>query len=140
MKEIRENTTTPILTGENTFGLQGGFQEMIDEQAVDIVHPDPGTSGGAIETKRIADYAFKNKIETAVHMAGGPVMCMATVHMCATFEQFHAMENHAVDMPWWQDLVNGPEKPIVNAGYTKVPDTPGIGVELNEEVCKKHLR
>jgi len=140
MKLIRENTTTPILTGENTFGLQGGFQDMIDEQAVDIIHPDPGTSGGAIETKRIADYAFKNKIETAVHMAGGPVNSMATVHMCATFEQFHAMENHAVDMPWWQDLVNGPEKPIVNQGYVKVPDTPGIGVELNEEVCKKHLR
>jgi L-alanine-DL-glutamate epimerase-like enolase superfamily enzyme len=52
--------------------------------------------GGAIETERIADYAFKNNIETAVHMAGGPVNSMATVHMCATFEQFHAMEN----TPW----------------------------------------
>ncbi len=140
MKLIRENTATPILTGENTFGLRDGFQEMIDQQAVDIIHPDPGTSGGAIETKRIADFAFKHGIETAVHMAGGPVVGMATVHMCATFEQFHAMENHAVDMPWWQDLVNGPEKPIVDAGYTKVPDTPGIGLELNEEVCKEHLR
>lgn len=140
MKLIRDNTTTPILTGENTFGLRGGFQEMIDQQAVDIIHPDPGTSGGAIETKRIADYAYEHGIETAVHMAGGPIVGMATVHMCATFEQFHAMENHAVDMPWWQDLVNGPEKPIVNAGYTKVPDTPGIGVELNEDVCREHLR
>ena len=140
MKLIRENTTTPILTGENTFGLRGGFQEMIDQQAIDIIHPDPGTSGGAIETKRIVDYAFKHGIETAVHMAGGPVVGMATVHMCATFDQFHAMENHAVDMPWWQDLVNGPEKPIVDAGYTTVPDAPGIGLELNEEVCKEHLR
>ena len=55
-------------------------------------------------------------------------------------EDFLAMECHAVDMPWWQDLVNGPEKPIVNNGFIKVPDTPGIGVELNEEVVKKHLR
>ena len=140
LKRIRDNTTTPVLTGENAFGLQGGFQDMIDEQAVDIIHPDPGTSGGAIETKRIADYAFKHKIRTAVHMAGGPINSMATVHMCATIDDFLAMENHAVDMPWWQDLVNGPEKPIVNQGYVKVPDTPGIGVELNEEVVKQHLR
>lgn len=140
LKRIKESTATPILTGEDIFGLQRGFQELIDEEAVDIIHPDPGTSGGAIETKRIADYAWQRKIPTAIHMAGGPVNSMATVHMAATLDSFLAMENHAVDMPWWQDLVNGPEKPIVNQGYTKVPDTPGIGVELNEEVVKKHLR
>ena len=33
-----------------------------------------------------------------------------------------------------------PLKPIIQDGYIQVPDTPGIGVELNEEVCKAHLR
>jgi len=140
LKQVRDNTETPILSGEDIFGLQGGFDALIDGQAVDIIHPDPGTSGGAIETKRIADYAFQNKIRTAIHMAGGPVNSMATVHMAATLQDFLAMENHAVDMPWWQDMVNGPEKPIIQQGFVKVPDTPGIGVELNEEVVKKHLR
>jgi L-alanine-DL-glutamate epimerase-like enolase superfamily enzyme len=140
LKQVRDNTETPILSGEDVFGLQNGFDAMIDNQAVDIIHPDPGTSGGAIETKRIADYAFRNKIRTAIHMAGGPVNSMATVHMAATLDDFVAMENHAVDMPWWEALVKGPEKPIINAGYTKVPDAPGIGVELVEEVVKKHLR
>jgi L-alanine-DL-glutamate epimerase-like enolase superfamily enzyme len=140
LKQIRDNTATPILSGEDVFGLEGGFDAMIDGQAVDIIHPDPGTSGGCIETKRIADYAIKNGVRTAIHMAGGPVNSMATVHMAAVLEDFLAMENHAVDMPWWDDLVNGPEKPIVNKGYVKVPDAPGIGVELNEEVVKKHLR
>jgi hypothetical protein len=50
------------------------------------------------------------------------------------------MENHAVDMPWWQDLVDGPEKPIIQDGYIPVPDTPGLGVELNDEVVREHLR
>jgi hypothetical protein len=50
------------------------------------------------------------------------------------------MENHAVDMPWWDELVTGVAKPIVKEGYITVPDTPGIGVQLNEEVVKKHLR
>jgi hypothetical protein len=65
---------------------------------------------------------------------------MASVHMIATIKDFVAMENHAVDIPWWDDLVTGVPKPIVNKGYIQVPDTPGLGVELNEEVCKQHLR
>jgi hypothetical protein len=43
-------------------------------------------------------------------------------------------------MPWWQDLVTGPKKPIIQDGYIPVPDTPGLGVELNEEMVKQHLR
>jgi len=42
-------------------------------------------------------------------------------------------------VPFWEDLVTGIEKPIVNRGFVKVPDTPGLGIELNEEVVKQHL-
>jgi len=92
------------------------------------------------ETKRIADYAALFAIPTAIHFAGSPVGCMATVHMISTIKDFVTMENHAVDIPWWDDLVNGPPKPIIQNGYIQVPDTPGLGVELNEEVVKQHLR
>jgi len=139
-KEIRDATTTPILTGENTFGLEEGFQPMLDNEAVDIIHPDPETSGALRETKRIADYADLKGIPTAVHFAGSPVGQMASVHMAATIRSFVAMENHAVDMPWWSDLVTGIQKPIIDEGYITVPDTPGLGVELNEDVIKEHLR
>jgi hypothetical protein len=37
-------------------------------------------------------------------------------------------------------LVTGVPKPIVNDGYHVVPDTPGLGIELNEPVVKEHLR
>ena len=65
---------------------------------------------------------------------------MASVHMAATVKDMLAMENHAVDIPWWNDLVTGPAKPIVNRGFITVPDTPGLGVELNEAVVKEHIR
>lgn len=139
LKQIHDATETPLLTGEDIFGLRGGFDSLIDSKAVDAIHPDPGTSGGAIETKRIADAANQAKMPVAIHMAGGPVNSIASAHVAATMDNFLAMENHAVDMPWWQDLVTG-EKPIIDKGYIKVPDAPGIGVELNEEVVKKHLR
>ncbi|MCX6631667.1 MAG: mandelate racemase/muconate lactonizing enzyme family protein [Candidatus Solibacter sp.] len=71
-KEIRSRTTTPLLTGEDGFGLEEGFQALIDNRAVDIIHPDHGTSGGCRETKRIADYAWKREqIPTARVPRGG---------------------------------------------------------------------
>ncbi|MCL6544070.1 MAG: mandelate racemase/muconate lactonizing enzyme family protein [Bryobacteraceae bacterium] len=139
-KEICEATTTVINTGESLFGLEEGFRPFIENRAVDMIHPDPLTSGAIRETKRIADYASMFGIPTAVHFAGSPVGCMASVHMIATIKDFVAMENHAVDIPWWDDLVTGLPKPIVQNGYITVPDKPGLGVELNEEVCKQHLR
>lgn len=140
-QELKEATTTPIATGESLFGLEEGFRDFIDHRALDIIHPDPLTSGGIRETKRIADYAAMHGIQTAIHFAGSPVGCMACVHMAATFRDLLAMENHAVDIPWWDDLVTQPAaKPIVNRGYIAVPDTPGLGVELHEDVVKQHLR
>ncbi len=139
-KEIKEATTTVINTGESLFGLEEGFRPLIENSAVDLIHPDPLTSGAIRETKRIADFAAMFGIPTAVHFAGSPVGCMASVHMIATIKDFVAMENHAVDIPWWGDLVTGVPKPIVQNGYIQVPDSPGLGVELNEEVCKQHLR
>ena len=49
------------------------------------------------------------------------------------------LENHSVDVPWWDDMVTGIEKPIIQRGFIPVPETPGLGVELNEEVVKEHL-
>jgi len=139
-KEIKEATATPIATGESLFGLEEGFRNFIENRAVDIIHPDPETSGAIRETKRIADYASTYGIPTAVHFAGSPVGCLASVHMIATIKDFVAMENHAVDIPWWDDLVNGVPKPIVNNGFIEVPETPGLGVTLNDEVMQEHLR
>jgi L-alanine-DL-glutamate epimerase-like enolase superfamily enzyme len=139
-KEIKEATTATINTGESLFGLEEGFRPLIENMAVDMIHPDPLTSGGVRETKRIADFASMYAIPTAVHFAGSPVGCMASVHMIATVKDFVVMENHAVDIPWWGDLVAGVAKPIIQDGYIAVPNAPGLGVELNEEACKQHLR
>ncbi len=141
-KEISDATVTPVLTGEDIFGLQGGFQPLLDHRSVDAIHPDIETSGGLLETKKIADYAAMCGVQVAMHHAGSPIGGFAGYHCAATFGyNFLAMENHALDMPWWQDLVTGVAKPIIDKGYVKVPDDrPGLGLELNDEVVKEHLR
>jgi len=141
-KEIKAHTRTPLLTGEDGFGLEEGFQQLIDNRAVDIIHLDHGTSGGCRETKRIADYAYdRERIPTAIHMAGSPLATIAAVHTAATLESYIAMECHAVDfLSWWQQLITGVSQPLIDKGYITVPDAPGLGVELNEPVVREHLR
>ena len=140
-KRIKDATVTPLAMGESLFGLEEGFKAFLDNDAISIIHPDPGTSGQCRETKRIGDYANERGVPVAVHMAGSPLGTMGAVHTACTFESFLAMECHAVDfMSWWQELVTGVPQPIINNGYVTVPDTPGLGIELNEPVVKEHLR
>jgi L-alanine-DL-glutamate epimerase-like enolase superfamily enzyme len=140
MKQIKDSTTVPILTGEDIF-LKEPFMKLIDMGAVDMIHPDLASSGGLIETKKIGDYAMEHGVAMAMHFAGTPVSFMANVHCAAATENFIALEHHSLDVPWWESLVRTTGgNPLVEKGFAVVPDSPGLGIELNEEVVKQHLR
>jgi L-alanine-DL-glutamate epimerase-like enolase superfamily enzyme len=132
---------TPVLTGEDIYCLRDGFKPLIDARAVDIIHPDLGTSGGLLETKRIGDYAEENGVAMAMHMAGSPVCFMANVHCAAATQNFLSLEHDSVDDPDWESIVKiTGSQPMITKGFANVPlDAPGLGIELNDEVCKKLL-
>jgi L-alanine-DL-glutamate epimerase-like enolase superfamily enzyme len=138
LKQIADAVDVPICTGEDAYLIEP-FEELCRNQAVDIIQPDLSTSGGILETKRIGDMAQGHGIPMAMHMAGSPVANFANVHCAAATEGFLVLENHSVDIPWWDSLVDGVEKPILNKGFIKVPEGPGLGFTLNEEAVKQHL-
>jgi len=140
-KTVSDALDTPTCTGEDIYMLKGGFQPLIDAHAVDIIQPDLGTAGGLLETKRIGDYAEEHGVAMALHMAGSPVCFMANVHCAAATQNFLALEHHSVDVPWWGNLVKMTgSQPMIEKGFANVPlDSPGLGIELNEEEVKKHL-
>jgi L-alanine-DL-glutamate epimerase-like enolase superfamily enzyme len=137
-KEITQAINTPTLTGEDIFGKEA-FITLCDEHAVDMVHPDLASAGGILETKKIGDYAEEAGIAMAMHFAGTPVSFMANVHCAAATQNFVALEHHDVDTPYWEDYVTG-HKPLVEKGFAAVPEAPGLGVDLNEDVVREHLR
>lgn len=137
-REITEATTTPTMTGEDIYALDG-FRELIDKRAVDMIHPDLGSAGGVLETKRIGDYAQQSGIAMMLHYAGSPFGFMASVHTAAATENFVALEHHSVDVPNWYDLVQEDKSDIFQEGYCPVPNKPGLGVTINEEAVKEHL-
>jgi len=139
MKEIKDQTAVPILTGEDIF-LKEEFIKLIDMGAVDMIHPDLASSGGLLETKKIGDYAMEKGVAMAMHFAGTPVSFMANVHCATATENFISLEHHSVDVPWWEDMVTGIEKPLFHKGFAIAPETPGLGVEVNVEIVKAHLK
>lgn len=137
-KQITQAINTPTLTGEDIFGKEA-FIKLCDAHAVDMVHPDLASAGGMLETKKIGDYAEEKGIAMAMHFAGTPVSFMANVHCAAATQNFVALEHHDVDTPYWEDYVTG-DKPLVVDGYAPVPEKPGLGIDLNEDVIKEHLK
>ncbi len=139
-KTITDTLDTPTLTGEDIFLLEY-FKPLIDNHAVDIIHPDLASSGGLLETKRIGDYAEEKGIAMAMHQAGTPVSFMANVHCAAATQNFLALEHHSVDLEWWEGLVKTTDgRKLIDKGYAPVPLTaPGLGIELVDEEVKKHL-
>lgn len=137
LRQIALAIETPLLTGEDIY-LKEEFIKLIDAGAVDMVHPDLATSGGLLETKKIGDYAEEKGVAMAMHFAGTPVSFMANIHCAAATQNFVALEHHSVDTDYWESLVKT-KVPMIEKGFANVPEAPGLGVELNEEVVKKHL-
>ena len=137
-RRLRDACDTPICTGEDIY-LREGFMDLFEQQAISVCHPDLATSGGILETKKIGDTAQEHGISMALHMSALPIAQMASVHCAAATENFIALEHHHVDVPWWDDLVTGLPDPVIQDGFILVPDTPGLGVELNEEAIREHI-
>jgi L-alanine-DL-glutamate epimerase-like enolase superfamily enzyme len=139
LKQISDESPTPILTGEDIY-LKEPFRVLCERHAVGKIHPDLETSGGILETHKIGDMAEEFGVPMAMHFAGTPVGCMANVHCAAATQNFLALENHSLDVPWWSSLVQeGAKAPIVNHGFIEVPDRPGLWVTLNEDAVRQHL-
>ena len=139
LRDISEQSPIPILTGEDIY-LKEPFRVLCEKRAVSKIQPDLATAGGILETHKIGDMAEEFGVAMAMHFAGTPVSCMANVHCAAATQNFLALENHSLDVPWWSSLVQEYTRaPMVNHGWIDVPDRPGLGVTLNEDMVRQHL-
>jgi L-alanine-DL-glutamate epimerase-like enolase superfamily enzyme len=136
---VTQATRTPICTGEN-LQLRQGFRALLERGAAHVIAPDLQKCGGLLEGKRIAEMADVYYIPVAPHNISSPIGTMAAAHVCAAIPNFTALEFHAQEVPFWQDLALGHGGPIIDRGYITLPDRPGLGIELNEEVARRYTR
>jgi galactonate dehydratase len=135
MRDVRESTTTPIACGENLY-LRYGFREVFEKRAADIIEPDLQKCGGLLEGRKIADMADTYYVPVAPHCVVSPVGMMASCHACAAIPNFLILEWHWISsLALWKNFVKDGE--IIENGFVRVPDRPGIGVEMDEEAARK---
>ena len=137
MEGVTKSTRTPICTGEN-FYTRFGFRDLIETQAADIISPDMAKAGGLLEGRRIADLADMYYIPIAPHNIGSPVQTVANCHVMAAVPNFLVLEFHHLDDRFWEGIIN--EGPLIHEGHIDVPNLPGLGVTLNEDLLKNNFR
>lgn len=137
MAQVNAAAATPVCTGEN-FYFRHSFLELFEKRAVSVIMPDITKAGGLMELKRISDLADTFAVPVAPHNVSSPLGMMAGCHVMATVPNFLCLEFHGREIPWWNDLCEG-DKPFIQNGRMKVSDSPGIGVELNDDVARDLL-
>ena len=135
LSDLRNRTRTPIAAGENEFRLHG-FKQLFDKNAVDIAMPDIGRVGGIQETRNICALADSYGILVSPHNYSSGILLSATIQLMASVPNTHLLEIDTSDNAVYQELLIEPLQ--IETGFVKVPDFPGLGVKLNEEVLKKY--
>lgn len=135
MREVREASRTPICCGENLF-LRHGFRQVLEKRAADILMPDLQKCGGLLEGRKIADMAHTYYVPVAPHCVVSPIGTMASCQVCAAVPNFLILEWHWLQrLDLWRNFVR--EGDILERGFIRVPERPGLGVEMNEEAVRK---
>ncbi|MFB6295729.1 MAG: mandelate racemase/muconate lactonizing enzyme family protein [Halobacteriales archaeon] len=138
-RRVREATDVPILTGEN-LADPGEFREMLDAEGMDLAAPDPHNCGGLLNFTRIATLCDLEGVPVAAHNIQSPVGTVAGAHASAAIPNFVALEYHARDVPWWEDLVarTGESGDVIEDGWIDLPEGPGLGVEIDPDVAAEY--
>jgi L-alanine-DL-glutamate epimerase-like enolase superfamily enzyme len=139
-RELTVSTSVPIHTGEEIY-LRENFKDLIEKQAVNIVGPDPEDVGGIAEMKWIAEYADLHGIQIAPHgIFDGLIGLAAHVQVAAALPQNYIAFEYPLGQPdWWYDIIEGLPNPVVERGFIKVWDKPGLGVTFNVKAAQAHL-
>lgn len=135
LAELRKQSPVPIATGERLV-TRFGFRDLCEKQACHIIQPDLCHCGGLWEAKKIAAMAETYYIGVAPHNPLGPVANAAALHFALSTPNFLIQEDMLSDVPWrWEVVQHSLE---TQDGYWLPTETPGLGIEVNEEAARKH--
>jgi galactonate dehydratase len=135
---LRRSTRVPLLTGEK-LEMVRGFKPFLDNQAVDIIHPDLAFVGGITGTRKIADYAAQFRIPVALHNVGSLVLTYANAHFGGSIQNFYRSESQLGRSGRYIEGMAAGSPPDVRKGLLKVPTSPGLGLDINSDFLKKNL-
>ncbi len=135
LKAVRDKSPVAIAAGERLY-TRWDYRKMFDLMAADYIQPDISHAGGIMELKKIAAEAESRYIPFAPHNPSGPVANAATLQLAASCPNFCILEIMYSDVVYRKDITT--ESLEYKDGFMKIPDKPGLGIEINEEECAKY--
>ena len=126
----------PKLAGGESLTTRYEFKSFLETSQVDIIQPDITRCGGITEMKKIYDIAQLNGTQLVPHGFSTGILLAASVHFLAACEHGTLMEYSQSSSPLFTDLVSN--RLLFSEGYVPVPDAPGLGIELNQDVINKY--
>ncbi|WP_334172031.1 galactonate dehydratase [Sinomonas sp.] len=134
--DVMRNTPTPIALGERLYS-RWDFKEILATGAVDIIQPDPSHCGGITEARKIAHMAEAYDVALALHCPLGPIALATCLQIDAgcynAFIQEQSLGIHYNTSNDLLDYVADPSVFAYSGGMVRIPDGPGLGIEVNEE-------
>jgi 2-dehydro-3-deoxyphosphogalactonate aldolase len=134
MARVAAHTSIPIATGERLV-TKYEFSQLLEKKAAQIIQLDVGQCGGITEAKKIAGIAEAHYAMIAPHMYCGPIAASAAIQLDTCSPNFLIQE--ANQGPLHKTIFKEPL--VFENGYIIPPTGPGLGVEIDEDVLKRHL-
>lgn len=132
MSDLARKTHIPIATGERIF-TKWGFREILEKGAASILQPDLCHAGGIFETRLIAGMAEAYYASVAPHNPLGPVSLACGIQLAASIPNFLCQEQVTLG----EGYLKIPFKVV--DGHIPIPETPGLGIELDDEALSDKL-
>ena len=134
--EVARRIPVRMIAGERMHAIHE-FGEFLSHNVTDVINPEPLGVGGIWRSLQIAGIAEAHHAEIALHNAESPFKTMVALHIDAVTPNVFIQECFDDFLePWVSEVISGFSR--VENGYLRMPDAPGIGVELNEDEAKKH--
>ena len=140
LREIANHVAIPIATGERMFS-RWQFKNILHDGYVDIIQPDLSHAGGITECKKIISMAEAYDVAAAPHCPLGPIALAACLQVDATCHNAFIQEQSlGIHYNQGSDILDYLlEKDVFKyeKGFVKIPEGPGLGIEINEEHVRK---
>jgi galactonate dehydratase len=133
---VAEKVPVRVIAGERMHELHD-FARLLAADVTDIINPEPLGVGGIWRSLQIAGMARAHHAQLALHNAESPLKTMVALQICAVTPNIFIQECFDDFLePWTEDVIGGYERVV--DGHLRIPETPGLGVEINEEEAAKH--
>ena len=136
LSEVRNAIRIPVVTGETLY-TKAAFRKVFEKRAADIINPDVCNCGGILELKEIAAMAEPYYVAVSPHNFNSTTIGLAaTLNVSACIPNFLITEYFYNFKPRGDEISINPFR--VEGGYIKIPQGPGLGLELDEKIMAEY--